>query len=72
MGVDKKAGRAAIEAICWFNQKVVGLDVPAGDDKFDLFTHRPYHPFILMCGQIPGGQDGRILAACHWRHVRHP
>ena len=77
MGVDKKAGRAAIEAICWFNQKVVGLDVPAGDDKFDLFTHRPYHPFILMCGRIlKVGKTGEfslpVIGAMFGTHEREP
>jgi hypothetical protein len=47
-GLPKGPARKAIEAVSWFERKIVGLPVPTGDDVYDLFFKEAYHPFIKM------------------------
>ena len=74
--VSKKAGRSAIEGICFFNKKIVGLEVPGGDDRFDLFTHTPYHPFIQMTGRVLSLKTAEfttpVIGAMFGTHEREP
>jgi hypothetical protein len=46
------AARKAIEGVAWFNSKIVGLNVPTGEDVFTLFTLPDYHDFVHMADRI--------------------
>lgn len=52
VSVPKNAGRVAIDGAAWYMAKVIGHDVPKGDDRFDLFNDPKLHPFIQMVGRV--------------------
>jgi hypothetical protein len=50
--VPKLAGQKAIEAVAWYENAVVGSDVPKGDDRYTMFNDSKYHEFIHMVSRI--------------------
>jgi len=50
--VPKPRARKAIEGANWYLKKIVGSNVPRGDDLYDMFNQSEYHSFIHMVGRI--------------------
>jgi hypothetical protein len=75
-GLSKGAARKAIEAVSWFERKIVGTPVPSGDDVYDLFFQAAYHPFINMACSIVSIKtpefNTQVLAAMFGTHETSP
>jgi len=50
--VPRSSARRAIEGAAWYRKKIIGDDVPTGDERFSLFNDTALHPFIQMVGRI--------------------
>jgi hypothetical protein len=61
--VPKKAGRAAVDGLAWYERNVIGGDIPVGDDKYTLFNQAEYHPFIQMAGRVLSEKTPEFSAA---------
>ena len=46
------AARKAIEGAAWYEKNIVGMNVPTGDDVFELFNRPVYHDFVHMVDRI--------------------
>ena len=58
------AGRRAVEGIAWFNGRIVGMPIPAGEDVYRLFLtdKEIYHNFIHMVDRIYSAKTPEFTA----------
>jgi len=54
--------RKAIEGAAWYEGKIVGINVPAGDDVFSLFNNPKYHDFVHMVDRIYSAKTPEFTA----------
>jgi len=75
--VPKASAKKAIEGVAWFFGRIVGDDVPRGDDRYELFGQTKLHPFVLMVGRIFSATKtpeftGPVLGAMYGTWEREP
>lgn len=69
--VPRDVGKLGMQAITWFNNRVEGLGVQAGDDQFSRFTDRSLWPFFHWLAGINPTAELRLLGLVAAMHATY-
>lgn len=75
--VPRQQAKWAADGIAWYLRRVVGAPVSKGDERYDLFHHEDYTPFIVWMGHVLSSKTMEmkqppVLAAAYATHERDP